>query len=182
MKREESKILFSEHSRREMVFSDAVYHSLYTLVSCVQRSLYVPCKHDLYPLPLRFPQYEQCSQSPPFPTLSAIHMSSSAFTKPTQMSSQTATPLLSSTLQSPSAKEMWVLPLEEALGLGSACGIHLCLEVRSMMRVKHIFIKSCCCLVAKSCPTLCDPRDCRLPDLSVHVILRYSGLAQARIL
>ena len=79
MKREESKILFSEHSRREMVFSDAVYHSLYTLVSCVQRSLYVPCKHDLYPLPLRFPQYEQCSQSPPFPTLSAIHMSSSAF-------------------------------------------------------------------------------------------------------
>lgn len=57
MKREESKILFSEHSRREMVFSDAVYHSLYTLVSCVQRSLYVPCKHDLYPLPLHFPQY-----------------------------------------------------------------------------------------------------------------------------
>ena len=105
-----------------------------------------------------------------------------ACTKPTQMSSQTATPLLSSTLQSPSAKEMWVLPLEEALGLGSACGIHLCLEVRSMMRVKHIFIKSYCCLVAKSCPTLCDPRDCRLPDLSVHVILRYSCLAQARIL
>ena len=81
------------------------------------------------------------------------------------MSRQTATPLLSSTLQSPSVEEVWALPLEEAPGLGSACGIHLCLEVRSMMRVKHIFIKSCCCLVAKSSPTLCDPRNWSLPDL-----------------
>lgn len=79
MKREESKILFSEYSRREMVFSDAVYHSLYTLVSCVQRSLYVPCKHDLYPLPLHFPQYPAVFSVTPLPTLSAIHMSSSAF-------------------------------------------------------------------------------------------------------
>ena len=34
----------------------------------------------------------------------------------------------------------------------------------------------CCCLVAKSCPTLCDPIDCSLSVSSVH------GLSQARIL
>ena len=34
----------------------------------------------------------------------------------------------------------------------------------------------CCCLVAKSCPTLCDPMDCSLPGSSVH------GISQARIL
>ena len=34
----------------------------------------------------------------------------------------------------------------------------------------------CCCLVAQSCPTLCDPRDCSPPDSSVH------GILQARIL
>ena len=33
-----------------------------------------------------------------------------------------------------------------------------------------------CCLVAKSCPTLCEPMDCRLPGSSVH------GISQARIL
>ena len=37
-------------------------------------------------------------------------------------------------------------------------------------------IQSCCCLVAKSCPTLCDPRDCSPPGSSVH------GISQARIL
>ena len=31
-------------------------------------------------------------------------------------------------------------------------------------------------LVAQSCPTLCDPRDCSLPDFPVH------GILQARIL
>ena len=32
------------------------------------------------------------------------------------------------------------------------------------------------CLVAQSCPTLCDPLDCSLPGSSVH------GIFQARIL
>ena len=32
-----------------------------------------------------------------------------------------------------------------------------------------------CCLVAKSCPTLCDPMDCSPPGFSVH------GISQARI-
>ena len=34
----------------------------------------------------------------------------------------------------------------------------------------------CCCLVAQSCPTLCDPVDCSLQGFSVH------GISQARIL
>ena len=34
----------------------------------------------------------------------------------------------------------------------------------------------CCCLVAKSCLTLCNPMDCRLPGSSIH------GIFQARIL
>ena len=34
----------------------------------------------------------------------------------------------------------------------------------------------CCCLVTKSCPTLCDPMDYSLPGSSVH------GMLQARIL
>ena len=34
----------------------------------------------------------------------------------------------------------------------------------------------CVCLVAQSCPILCDPMDCSLPGSSVHEIL------QARIL
>ena len=34
----------------------------------------------------------------------------------------------------------------------------------------------CVCLVARSCPTLCDPLDCSLPSSSVH------GIFQARLL
>ena len=34
----------------------------------------------------------------------------------------------------------------------------------------------CCRLVAKSCPTLCDPMDCNPPVSSVH------GISQAKIL
>ena len=34
----------------------------------------------------------------------------------------------------------------------------------------------CCCLVAKSCPTLCEHMDCSLPGSSVH------GISQARTL
>ena len=40
-----------------------------------------------------------------------------------------------------------------------------------------IFLKNCCCcLIAKSCPTLCDPRDCSLSGSSGH------GIFLARIL
>ena len=34
----------------------------------------------------------------------------------------------------------------------------------------------CCCLVAKSCSTLCDPVDCSLPGSFVH------GISQTRVL
>ena len=44
----------------------------------------------------------------------------------------------------------------------------------------HIHLVStvprCCCLVTKSCPTLCDPMDCSPLGSSVH------GISQARIL
>ena len=41
-----------------------------------------------------------------------------------------------------------------------------------------VWVKFCCscCLVTKSCMTLCDPMDYSLPDSSVH------GISQARIL
>ena len=41
---------------------------------------------------------------------------------------------------------------------------------------QKIHVIHCCFLVAKSCPTLCDPMDCGPPDSSVH------GISQARIL
>ena len=37
-------------------------------------------------------------------------------------------------------------------------------------------LQCCCCLVAESCPTLCDPMDCSPPGSSVH------GILQSRIL
>ena len=37
-------------------------------------------------------------------------------------------------------------------------------------------LASCFCLVAKLCPTLCDPTDCSPPGSSVH------GILQARTL
>ena len=39
----------------------------------------------------------------------------------------------------------------------------------------HVCVYTCVCL-SQSCPTLCDPKDCKLPGSSVH------GILQARIL
>ena len=44
------------------------------------------------------------------------------------------------------------------------------------MYLTQICIPLCCCLVAKLCPSVCDPMDCRPPGSSVH------GISQARIL
>ena len=45
-------------------------------------------------------------------------------------------------------------------------------EHAKMLAFKHLSIHCCCCcLVAKLCPTLCDPRDCSPPGSSVHGIL-----------
>ena len=41
---------------------------------------------------------------------------------------------------------------------------------------RHVTWLCCACLVAQSCPTLCDPMDCSPPGSSVH------GILQARIL
>ena len=40
----------------------------------------------------------------------------------------------------------------------------------------HILLLLVCCLVAKSCPTLCNPMDCSPPVSSVH------GISQVRLL
>ena len=39
----------------------------------------------------------------------------------------------------------------------------------------------CCCLVAKSCLTLCDPMDCSLPSSSVHGIFQATVLERIAI-
>ena len=38
------------------------------------------------------------------------------------------------------------------------------------------FPQSCCCFVTRSCPALCDPMDCSLPDSSLHGIFQASIL------
>ena len=43
-----------------------------------------------------------------------------------------------------------------------------------MMHTLNLY--SCCCLVSKSCPTLCSSMDCSMPGSSVH------GIFQVRIL
>ena len=67
-------------------------------------------------------------------------------------------------------KEVWVNGLTGFSGTLSSCTPF----------VENIyFLIDCCsvlCLVAQSCPTLCDPMDCSLPGSSVH------GILQARIL
>ena len=52
-------------------------------------------------------------------------------------------------------------PSESRLELNSSFSCHICI---------------CCCSVAKSCPTLCDPMDCSPPGSPVH------GIILARIL
>ena len=51
----------------------------------------------------------------------------------------------------------------------------LCFPILSPLGVNQCWVFFCC-LLAKSCPTLCDPMDCSLPGSSIHKIF------QARIL
>ena len=46
----------------------------------------------------------------------------------------------------------------------------------SLLKVCSYYTSLCCCLVAKSCLTLCNPMDCIPPSSSVH------GISQAGIL
>ena len=52
----------------------------------------------------------------------------------------------------------------------------LCSAAKKRMKWAVKYKIRCCCLVAKSHPTLCDPMDCSLPGSSVR------GIFQARIL
>ena len=46
-----------------------------------------------------------------------------------------------------------------------------------LLFTSHVLMRACVCAESlQSCPTLCDPMDCRPPDSSVH------GILQARIL
>ena len=38
-----------------------------------------------------------------------------------------------------------------------------CKHYSSLLKLFHIHVNICCCLVDKSCPTLCDPMDCSPP-------------------
>ena len=51
--------------------------------------------------------------------------------------------------------------------------MHYCKENTILLCLSN---DSCCCLVTKSCPTLCDPIYCSPPGSSVH------GISLARIL
>ena len=52
------------------------------------------------------------------------------------------------------------------------------LQVSGMMLVRGICLCIAVCLVAKSCPTLCDPVDCSSPGFSVHGILQGRKLGR----
>ena len=56
--------------------------------------------------------------------------------------------------------------------LGSCNSLPFVLQFNHFSKIYYI---SCCCLVTKSCLTLCYPMDCSLPGSSVH------GISQARI-
>ena len=54
---------------------------------------------------------------------------------------------------------------------GSSCCIMNIAEDLIYVSINNIFdgiSLMCVCFVAQSCPTLCDPKDCSLPDSSVH--------------
>ena len=57
--------------------------------------------------------------------------------------------------------------------LGSCNSLPFVLQFNHFSKIYYI---SCCCLVTKSCLTLCYPMDCSLPGSSVH------GISQARVL
>ena len=48
--------------------------------------------------------------------------------------------------------------------------------IRRFLKNLKIELLCCCCLFAKSCPTLCNPMDCSPPGSSVHGILQVRML------
>ena len=40
-----------------------------------------------------------------------------------------------------------------------------------------VIVKGCCCSVAQSCPTLCNPMDCSMPDFHIlHCLLEFAQI------
>ena len=62
----------------------------------------------------------------------------------------------------PAVWETWVLPLGWEDPLEEGMATHT-----SSHPVYYVPSTHCCCSVAKSCPTLCDPLDCSAPGSSV---------------
>ena len=61
----------------------------------------------------------------------------------------------------------------------NSTGLHLHLQILLVLALSYckiLCLYSLCSLVTQSCPTLCDPMDCRLPGSSFH------GILQARVL
>ena len=58
---------------------------------------------------------------------------------------------------------------------------HIAYTGLSKIYVVFIFIPNLKVKVTQSCPTLCDPIDCSLPDSSVHGILQASILEWAAV-
>ena len=68
-------------------------------------------------------------------------------------------------------------------GKNTGVGCHALLQdIHTIICIKnmhYLYSICCCCLVIKSCPTLCDPMECNPPGSSVHGISQeeyWSGL------
>ena len=75
------------------------------------------------------------------------------------------------------SKDFWLQKGRQAIRYGLDQGCYICLIFSMCICGQWWFICShSCCLVAKSCLTLCKPMDCSLPGSSVY------GIFQARML
>ena len=61
---------------------------------------------------------------------------------------------------------------KKAIISGMSCKFHH--QRQDSQSILQTIYVLCCCLVVKSCPTLCDPLDCSQPSFSTH------GISQAR--
>ena len=58
---------------------------------------------------------------------------------------------------------------------GSIYGVMLGEISHTEKQILYYFTYCFCCSVTKSCPTLCDPIDCSMPDFSVlHYLLEFA--------
>ena len=81
----------------------------------------------------------------------------------------------------PLSLRLW-LSEEPEVGRGKCCR-HLvetsCNDNRTTCAYWHFYFKRPCCLVTRSCPTLCDPMDCDTPGFPV--LHRFPELTQTHV-